>query len=74
MTQQRRNPSKPAAQMRKDAAAQERSAQLLKAVAAWEDYRESTPIAAETFLPVELVQALDALADEARGAKDGEGQ
>lgn len=63
---QRRNPSKPAHEMRGDTAQQAHNAAVAKVRAEWIAYREATPIAAETFMSPSLVAALNELAEEAR--------
>lgn len=54
---EKRNPSMPAAQMRAVGTTQ-------RVIEQWLAYRESTPIAVETFVPLPLCAALDTLAAE----------
>lgn len=63
----RRNPPKPAQQMRESNAAARHVEMSRTAAREWRAYREATPIAAETFVPPALCAALDELADEVLG-------
>lgn len=68
MTQpKRRNPSMSAAQMR----AEKHVLTTAKVVEQWREYRSSTPIAAEVFLPTELCAALDDLVVESEAGPQG---
>jgi hypothetical protein len=57
----RRNPPMSAAAMRTAGTTE-------KVIEQWIAYREATPIAAETFMPPALVEALDELTEAVRGA------
>lgn len=63
----RRNPPKPAQEMREGNAADRHVEMSRTAAREWRAYREATPIAAETFVTPALCAALDELADEVLG-------